>query len=498
MNRDYDIIVIGSGVGGGTFVDYLTKVDRGLKILILEAGPHFDRFYFNQKEIDMTKHYINRGAVLSDNLEIGVAAAKMVGGSSAVYTGVSFRTPDGVLKKWKEEHGIDLFTKEYVENSFDEIEKDISIHELPESWDNKNNQLFKEGAQALGLNVKRLKINTENCLQQGFCNLGCTSGAKKGTLEVQIPRVMNRGVELISNAHVSHLEEGKVFFELKDAPKGAKENQYSSGKYELTAKKIVIAAGVLNTPAILLRSKKPLGLKNDSIGRYLTLHPAINLNAIYKDEVLGFKGFPKTVYVDDYSDSDHFYLETSFYYPGITSKNIPGYGTLHQEFMKDYSKMMSILILIHDQAERNNRIAIDKNGNTKVIYQLNPKAKKNLVKAIKVASEIFFKAGCVRASVPGSIKNPLSKKDADAIDQYIQEKHLNFNLTPMSSAHPQGGARMGINSEKAVCDLYGKVYGTKSIYVCDASLFPSSVKVNPYQTIMLFAKKIAEQMLKEF
>ena len=67
----------------------------------------------------------------------------------------------------------------------------------------------------------------------------------------------------------------------------------------------------------------------------------------------------------------------------------------------------------------------------------------------------------------------------------------------MSSAHPQGGARMGSDPKIAVCDPNGKMYGTESIYISDASLFPTSVKVNPYETIMLLAKHIAENLKKE-
>ncbi len=85
----------------------------------------------------------------------------------------------------------------------------------------------------------------------------------------------------------------------------------------------------------------------------------------------------------------------------------------------------------------------------------------------------------------------------DNLDTFISEKYLNLYKTPLSSAHPQGGSRMGNNETESVCDIYGKVYGTNSIYVSDASLFPTSVQVNPYETIMLLAKWVAENLLKD-
>ncbi len=495
---EFDVIVVGSGVGGATFTDYVTKNNPDLKIAILESGPHRVKENFNQKEIDMTAMYFNRGAVLSKYLQVGVAAGNTLGGSSAVYTGVSFRPPKKVMKNWRDDFGMDFLSEEYVTRSLDEIEKEISVHELPKSWDNDNNKLFRKGAEKLGIPVKRLKINTKECQQQGFCNLGCTTGAKQGTLEVQIPKILKRGVKIFCNTKVVSVEENKVNVTVQDAPDGTLSNSMESGDYQFVAEKIILAAGVLNTPAILLRSASQLKLKNKNIGRYLTLHPAFNVNGIHSKDVFGFKGFPKTVYADHFSASDHFYLETSFYFPGVTAKNNQGYGESHQDIMKSYSKMMSILILAHDQAEFKNRINIDENGNTIVDYCINPQTKEILIKALQEAVKIFFAAGCEKVLVPASKKNPLIKKDTEFINDLISEKYLNLFKTPLSSAHPQGGARMGTDPLKAVCDTNGKVYGTNSIYVCDASLFPTSVQVNPYETVMLLAKWIGENVMNKF
>jgi len=495
---EFDIIVVGSGVGGATFTDYVTRENTDLKVAILESGPYFLKENFNQKEIDMTAIYFNRGAVLSKNLQIGVAAGNTLGGSSAVYTGVSFRPPKKVMKNWRDDFGLDFLSVEYVTRSLDEIEEEVSVHELPKSWDNENNKLFRKGAEKLGIPVKRLKINTKNCKQQGFCNLGCTTGAKQGTLEVQIPKVLEQGVKIFCNTKVVSVEENKVNVIVSDAPVGTLSNTMESGEYQFKAKKIILAAGVLNTPAILLKSAIKLGLKKKNIGRYITLHPAFNINGIHSKDIFGFKGFPKTVYSDHFSESDHFYLETSFYFPGVTAKNNQGYGEPHQDAMKNYSKMMSILILAHDQAEFKNRISIDKRGNTIVDYTVSSKTKRALIKALQEAVKIFFAAGCKKVFLPASKKLPLVKEEADAISDIISEKYLNLFKTPLSSAHPQGGARMGKNSSNAVCDTNGKVYGTNSIYVCDASLFPTSVQVNPYETVMLLAKWIGENMMNKF
>ena len=496
MNRnlEFDVIIIGSGVGGATLADYLSYNHQNLSIAIIESGQKRTKSDFSHREIESTALFYNNGAILSKNLQIGVAAANTLGGGSAVYTGVSFRPPKSVLKAWRNDFGLEFLTDDYVAKSLDAIETDLSVHELPSSWDNQNNQLFQAGAKKLGIPIKRLKINTKNCQQQGFCNFGCTSGAKQGALEVQIPRLLNRGVKIFCNAEATSVEEHTVNVLIKDNSKNGLENTIKAGQYQLKAKKIILAAGVLNTPVILLKSAKKLNLNTKNIGRFITLHPAFNVNGIYNKPITNNTGFPKTVYSDYFSDTDNFILETSFYSPGITAKNNPGYGELHQELMKDYSQMMSILILAHDKAEFKNRITLNRKGERQLEYTVSNDSKTALIKALQVATKLFFAAGCKSVSIPACQKSPLLKADIEQIESLIIEKNLNLNKTPLSSAHPQGGAKMGIDPKNSVCNLYGKVYGTKSIYVCDASLFPTSVKVNPYETIMVLSKWVAENL----
>lgn len=495
MLQSYDIIIIGSGAGGATAAELLSQ-KPGLKILLLESGPYRTKDHFNQKEKDMTAIYYKRGGFLSSDLSIGVAAANTVGGSTAVYTGVSFRPPESVLDKWRTQHGLHFLTPEYVNQSLDHIEQELNVHELPESWDNDNNRLFKEGAQKLGIPVKRLKINIKGCQQQGFCNLGCTSGGKQSTLEVQIPKALKNGVELIHNADVQIIEKNKVSFTIKPAPQNTIKNSIPEGQYTIHAQVIVVAAGVLQTPALLWRSKNYLNLNTKLLGRYVTLHPAININGIYKEVIKNYRGFPKTYYSDAFSDSHGYYLETSFYYPGITAKNNPGFGEVHQNLMSDYEKMMSILILAHDHAEYQNHISIDKKGNSVLHYTISKEVKKSLIHALKKSLEIFFAAGCTHASSPGSSKSLIKAEDISKLNTIITDQNLSFAKTPLSSAHPQGGCIMGKTPEQSMVNLKGQIWGTNHIYVADASLFPTSVKVNPYETVMLLSKYVSEQILK--
>lgn len=489
LNKTFDAVVIGSGAGGGSVADSLMKAHPQAEVLMLESGPYYQKEHFNQLERSMSKIYYSRGGVFSEQMNISVAAANAVGGSTAVYTGVSFRPPAEILENWRNEHGLDFLTEEYSNRVLGRIEKDICVKELGPEWDNDNNRLFKEGCRRLGIETKPLRINIEGCREQGFCNLGCTSGAKKGTLEVQVPRAVSNGLNLLYNAEVTLLEPHRVTFTVKEAPANSRANSLSPGIYTVSAETIILSAGALHSPALLMRSAEALNLRNPSLGRYITLHPAYNLNAVHENEISNYRGFPKTAYTDAFSESHGYFLETSFYYPGITAKNNPGFGAENEQIMKNYNRMMSILVLAHDKALKENRINLNRKGKPVLSYTVSERVKDSLHHALHKSAEIFFAAGCKQMLLPGTDGSLIT--DRDSFKDRIQKKYLDFQKTPLSSAHPQGGCAMGSDPARHVVSPEGTVYGSDHIFVADASLFPDSVHVNPYETVMLLAEHVA-------
>ena len=494
LKPHYDVIVIGSGAGGGTAADVITREAPEADVLLLEGGPLWKHDRFNERERDMARLYFSRGAKFSKQLNIGVAAANAVGGSTLVYTGVSFRPPADVIDTWRDRFGLSFLTDDFVDSTLDAIEDDLNVHALPRDWDNDNNRLFKEACDWLDIPAKRLRINVEGCEELGFCNLGCRVGAKQGTLEVQLPRAQERGLSLVHNAWVDRITRRAVHFTVREPKPRTEPNVVPEGKHTVTADQIVMAAGALNTPALLLRSREGLGVRNENIGRYLTLHPAYNVNAIYPEEITNYRGFPKTWYVDAFSESEGYYLETSFYFPGVTAKNQPHFGDVHERFMRRYRQMMSILILAHDDPRPGNQITIDSDGHPVIDYTVHPEVKTALVKALRRSARIFFAAGCEEMMLPGSQKTVLIPADEPDLEALITESSLSFHQSPLSSAHPQGGARMGTDPADSVVTPRGHLHGADNVFVADASLFPTSSKVNPYETVMLLATHVGQQV----
>lgn len=449
LQSHYDVVVIGSGAGGGTVADVVSReADPGTDILVLEGGPLWRHDRFNEKERDMARLYFDRGAKTSRQLTVSVAAASAVGGSTVAYTGVSFRPPPRVTDRWRSDFGLDFLSGRYVDETLDAIEEDLNVHVLPGDWDNDNNRLFKEGCDVLDIPAKRLRLNLDGCEELGFCNLGCRVGGKQGTLEVQLPRAVDRGVHVVHNAWVDRITRDTVHFTVREAPPRTAPNVVATGTHNVSAETIVVAAGALNTPALLLRSRDGLDWQNPNVGRYLTLHPTYNVNALYPETITNYRGFPKTWYVDAFSESEGYYLETSFYYPGVTAKNLPGFGPEHERFMQAYERMMSILILADDPPRADNRITVDRSGAPVLDYTVPDSVRPALAKGLRRSARIFMAAGCTEMMLPGSRKQILTPDDEDQLDTLITPDSLNFHQNPLSSAHPQGGARMGSDQRK--------------------------------------------------
>ena len=487
MKLEVDVAIVGSGAGGGAVLDRLLPlIGQGLKVAVLEAGPYFTRNYFTQREVEMMGIFWGNGAWPTADGAITMMMGKAVGGSTAMYTGVTFRVPDEVLLEW----GIPGLTPEDLKPRYEALEQALNVHAPPADFVNDNNRLFKEACAKLGWPCEDLRLNLRDCDQNGYCNLGCVSGGKQGTLEVQIPRAVAAGVTLVPNCTVERVQNRTLFAQVQPAPAGTQPGPYSIGPLEVKARLIVLSAGCPGTPALLLRSGLP-GL-SDALGRCVTVHPAVTVFGIYPHPIKNYRGFPKTYYTPRFSKSHGYYLETCFYYPFSTAKSVHGWGPEHRSLMRRYHRMLSILILLHDPALPANRVTL-RRGQAKLNYRIHPDNIKALAHAQASSAKIFFAAGC--DSVHLSLADQFELSRAQAADdpgRFIRTENFIPGTTPVSSAHPQGGCRMGLDPKTSITDPLGRVHGYPWLRVADSSLFPKSSHVNPYLTIMALADRVAD------
>jgi choline dehydrogenase-like flavoprotein len=185
------------------------------------------------------------------------------------------------------------------------------------------------------------------------------------------------------------------------------------------------------------------------------------------------------------------------YFPFITAKSLAGFGEKHSSFMRAYPRLQMILVLACDHAVDSNRVAIDAVGRPVVHYQFTSEVTRALVRGAVASARIFFAAGARRVHLPMAQPALVEKKDAARLDRIAEEAPFQLGKVTVSAAHLQGGCGMGRTDADSVTDPFGRVHGIPWLRVADASLFPNSVEINPYLTIMSLADRVAEKVREE-
>ena len=488
-DKDVDIAIVGSGAGGGTVAAALAPLCRdGARIAVLEWGPRLRPEELTGRELEMANRlYVDGGGMLTADGTMTVALGRAYGGSTLVYTGTSLHLPRAVLERWAVP-GLDH--DDLLERSRRYADEN-SVHLLPLELINDNNRLFRDGCARLGLGVAQFPINVSGCRGAGVCNLGCPNGAKQGTHEVQLPRAEAGGVEVVTNCRVESIGDRSLDVVVVPATVGHP-SRWEPGHHRVRARVVVLAAGAVGSPALMLRSRLPVRLPR--LGRDFTCHPAIILVAEHDAPLSNFHGHPKSYYCDHFAETRRFLLETCMYFPFVTAKSLSGFGTDHSRLMARMDHLQMILSLALDPVDDQNRITIDAHGKPVVRYRLSTPVLDALHGSIIEAARIFFAAGARRVHAPAGRGFFIEREQMDRLEHLVPRSRVRAGQLSVSSAHPMGGCRMGQGPEDSVTNSWGQVHDLPWLHVADASLFPRSAEVNPYLTVMALADRVAERI----
>ena len=482
IEKSYDVVVVGSGAGGGTVAQELVPLVRdGYRVLLLEQGPRISDEECTGREMDMAPAlYQDEGGFLTADGTMTLAFGRVYGGSTFVYTGTSMQPPERVIRNWN----IPGLTHADLDERARRFAGENNVHLLSDDLLNENNKLFVKGCRRAGYRAEQFPINVKDCQGSSLCNLGCANGAKQGTNRVQLPAAERGGVEVVTRAEALRIEERAVVVRISEKNGKGAPSEWPVGEYRIRAGMIVVAAGAVGTPALLLRSRLA-GLPR-GVGEGFTCHPAHILVAEHSRPITNDVGHPKSFFVDR-AEEEGFVLETCMYFPFTTAKNLAGFGEPHSRLMKAFPRLQMILVLACDKAVPGNRVTVDRAGKPVVHYKFTRQTIDALVRATRASARIFFAAGAIRVHAPSANPPLLELNDGERIDELIDARHFKPGKISVSAAHLMGGCAMG-----KVTDSRGIVRGLPWLRVADASLFPDSLEINPYLTIMALADRVAE------
>jgi len=495
-----DVVIVGSGAGGGVVAGELSAA--GFDVIVIEKGGyHAEADYDNLELPSNQRLFENKGFVATADLGVLILAGSTLGGGTVINWSASFRTPDPVLQEWERDYGVSGLTSADYQNALDSVSQRINVNEQ-ESACNGQNNVLENGAKALGYTVKTIPRNVKGCEECGFCNFGCQFGAKQSTLKTYLQDAFERGSRMIVDTDVE-----RVLIAHGEAVGVEAITRGADGQaihVTVRARAVVISAGSLHTPALLMRS----GLTNAHIGRNLHLHPTTVTYGVYDALINGWQGPPMSRYVSQFTDADGsgygFVLETAPLHPGIAALSLSwSDGAQHKGVMANLNHLSNIITIIRDHD--GGRVTLDKQKRPVLHYTLSARDTANLARGVAESLRIHAAAGAHEISKPYSAPHILR---IGALTQAEQQAALETFLASsgssaeawrkngfaLFSAHQMSSCRMAGSPASGAIDPAGETFEVCNLFVADGSALPTAVGRNPMLTIMAVSHQVAQHV----
>jgi choline dehydrogenase-like flavoprotein len=504
-----DVCIIGSGAAGAILGTKLAE--SGKSVVVLEKGGYYDGESMNQREADMIPLlWKNAGANFTSNLRIAIAQGSCLGGSTVINDAVCFRIPPIVIEQWQKK-GVAIKIDEW-DMANDEVSERINVQEVTEEELNTNARKLREACEKFlyqGKSIHKHYKNQRNCgpsisdnslkscVKCGFCHLGCHYDTKQSMLVTYIHDALvneNINYNVYCNCRVDDIRYENGIANGVNAT-FVNSSGLETYRIRVNAKVIIVSAGSIASSNLLQKSL----IGGEKVGKGLALHPAPFIMGLFDEEIHGNRGIPMSYTCHEFGvtngiEKGGFLIESIFLPIFQMALAIPSMGLDHKRMMQNYNRYTMAGIMSRDDAV--GKVLISYNGNPKVIYNLSEQTIEDMARGMSILSRMWFNIGA-KAVVTSHIDAYEIGTKAD-IPKLKDAVRSNPDGLMLGSAHPQGGNRMGENENECVVDSNCKIFGFDNLYVCDASVFPTALGVNPQLTVMALATITANKIIQNW
>jgi choline dehydrogenase-like flavoprotein len=499
-----DAVVIGTGAGGAPLIARLAAA--GLSVVALEAGPRWiPSRDFATDERSQSKLFWNDERLSAGNDPIHFGrnnSGTGVGGTTLHYTAFVPRPrPDDFHLYGEFGVGVDWpFGYEELEPYFDEVEEFLGVSgPSPYPWGpprkayplaplplNGAAQLMQRGCDTLGLRTSPAPNAALSapyaqpgvglraaCSNRGFCQAGCSTGAKASMDVTYIPIAEQNGADIRHDSALRRFEMDRRGHIAQVIYTNA------AGEHRLRCRFVFLCAGAIETPRLLLINE--LANSSGQVGRNFMAHVGTQLWGQFDDDVRPYKGIPGGLISEDThrpraADFAGGYLLQSIGIMPVTyaSQVARGrllWGNALREHMRSYNHVAGIDLLGDCLPYAGNYVELSDELDDRGI----PKPR------------IHFSAGDNERRMAAHAEDLMREiwKAAGAQDIWVYPRF----------AHIIGTCRMGSDPAEAVVNADGQSFDIPNLYISDNSTFPSALSVNPSLTIMALTLRTADRFL---
>lgn len=490
-----DAVVVGSGAGGAVIAAELQRAGRS--VVVLEQGAYRSESDFRQLDLPgMQELYLNGGPFISESGSISIYAGATLGGGTVINYMNCLRTPDPIRSEWAA-RGLDGLDGPAFDVHLDAVWQRLGVNAEATSQ-NRTHRRMIEGLDALGHPHKVIYRNADPSCDDpatcGYCATGCQQGCKRSTMKTFLQDAADSGSRFVVNCRVERVlvDGGRAtgVEALVAQPDG------SSTRLRVEAPTVVLAAGSVESPGVLLRS----GIGGPAVGANLRLHPAGLVMGAYSDPIEGWVGQIQSEVSDAFSglEGEHgFLIEGVGVSPGIIAGALPWVSG--EQHKRDMTLLPHLAPFISVQRDRGaGRIVLDGHGRAVVRWELSDEVDRRVfVRANQELARLHREAGAER--ILTLHREPTEWRTGEDFDEYlarIEAADYGAGEIPIFSAHQLGSCRMGADPATSVADGSGQLHDTRGAWVGDAGAFPSASGVNPMITIMALARRTAAAILE--
>ncbi len=489
-----EVVVVGSGAGGGVIAGHLATAGRD--VVVLEAGGYYNEADFNQLELwSYEKLYRAGGIAATADGRVALMTGSNLGGGTTVNWTNCLRPYQWVREEWEHEHGLEGVAGPDFDRILDAVSERAGVNDRCSDY-NPATQTLERACRESGFSWQRITRNSDERSYDpddaGLMGFGDQSGAKLGTLKTWLQDAADAGARFVVDCHVDRVlvEDGRA----AGVQGTYRAEDGTTARVVVRASTVVVAAGALDTPALLLRS----GIGGPAAGDYLRLHPATGVFGFYGAPQKGWWGAPQTGLSAEFADVEEgygFLVETSHASPGVNATAVPwASGEQHKDAMARSGSAAGFVLLTRDRGH--GRVTIDEAGNPVHHYAMDDDLdqrvfRRGLVELVKLhetagAEEIVTchrTLGSWRRDSGEPIEQFAERVQAASLDPH---EHATFSL------HHMGSARMGTDPQTSVANPWGELHDTPGVWIGDASGFPTASGTNPMLTTMALALRTAE------